>query len=142
MCSGLAGGGEASCSGPRPLLLPHAYCKCVQDETPTRKHFLPVPVSGSASCECRGSREEFERAAFACVLSAGDHGGVGGMLQGVWAAGTGPLGLQRLVPLGCGSARSRGLRSCFWGALGCHVPEPHGVKVPVCCQVGGRFQEG
>lgn len=69
VCSGLAGGGEASCSGQRPPLLPGAYCKRVQDETPTRKHFLPVLVRRSASRECHG---EFQKAAFAWVWSAGD----------------------------------------------------------------------
>lgn len=97
MCSGLAGEGKTSCSGWRPSLLPGAYCKCVQDETPTRKHFLPAPLSGSASCECHEGCGEYERAGFAWVWSAGDHGKVGGMLQGVWAVGTGPLGLWRCM---------------------------------------------
>lgn len=120
MCSGLAGGGEASCSGPRPPLLPRAYCKCVQDETPTRKHFLPVLVSGSASCECRGGCGEFERAAFAWVWSAGDCGGW-------WEGCSRGFGLWGWVPSGCSTAGSHGLRSCFWGYGGA-VPQSHTVS--------------
>lgn len=113
MCSVLSGGGKASCSGQGPPLLPGAYCKRVQDETPTRKHFLPVPVSGSASCECCG---ELERGDSAWVWSAGHWGGAEGMLQGV--------GLWGLVLSGSGGAGSHGLRFWFWG-LWCAMPQSH-----------------
>lgn len=122
MCSGLAGERWSSCSGPRPPLLPGAYCKCVQDETPNRKHFLPVPVSQSTSSKGHGGCGEF---AFAWVWSAGGHGRDG---QGVWAVGTGPLGLQR-----CGTSWFEIL---VLVALGYRGPEQRGVKVPVCWQVG------
>lgn len=130
MCSGLAGEGEASCSVPRPPLLPGAYCKCVQDETPTIKHFLPVPVSRSASCKCHGGCGEFERAAFARVWSAGDWGG-GGRQEGCSRG----FGLRGLVPWGCVSVGSHGLRFCFflgghWGAM------PQSCVVSRCRCVG------
>lgn len=58
------------------------------------------------------------------------------MLQGIWAAGTGPLGLCQ-----CGISWFE-ILFFFGGTLGCHAPELRGVKVPVCWQVGGHFQEG
>lgn len=122
MCSGLAGERWSSCSGPRPPLLPGAYCKCVQDETPNRKHFLPVPVSESTSSKGHGGCGEFDRAAFAWVWSAGDHGRDG---RG--------FGLWRQVPLGCSGVGSHGLRSWFWWHWGTVAQSS---MVPVCWQVG------
>lgn len=103
MCSGLARETWGSCSGLRPRLLPGAYCKCVQDETPNRKRFLPVCVSESTSSKGHGRCGEFDRAAFAWVWSAVDHGRDARGFR-LWGQ----------VPLGCSVVVSRGLRSWFW----------------------------
>lgn len=84
MCPKLARGNKTSCSGWRPSLLPGAYCKCVQDETPTSKRFLPAPLSGSASCECCEGCGEFVKELL--LLGSGHQEAtsrVGGLLQGI-----------------------------------------------------------